>query len=55
MTTIRPFRGLRYNPDKFCDLSDVITMPYDRIHEPEQASITNFLYSYAHHPGQTAR
>ncbi len=37
MTNIRPFRGLRYNPDKFCDLSDVITMPYDRIHEAEQA------------------
>ncbi|HOU15651.1 MAG TPA: DUF1015 domain-containing protein [Anaerolineae bacterium] len=37
MTTIRPFRGLRYNPDKFCDLSDVITMPYDRIHDAEQA------------------
>jgi uncharacterized protein (DUF1015 family) len=37
MTNIRPFRGLRYNPDKFCDLSDVITMPYDRIHETEQA------------------
>ncbi|HOT91293.1 MAG TPA: DUF1015 domain-containing protein [Anaerolineae bacterium] len=37
MTKIRPFRGLRYNPDKFCDLSDVITMPYDRIHEAEQA------------------
>lgn len=37
MTKIRPFRGLRYNPDKFCDLSDVITMPYDRIHDAEQA------------------
>ncbi len=37
MTKIRPFRGLRYNPDKFCDLSDVITMPYDRIHAAEQA------------------
>ena len=37
MTTIKPFRGLRYNPDQFCDLSDVITLPYDRIHEAEQA------------------
>ncbi|MFN2283017.1 MAG: DUF1015 domain-containing protein [Anaerolineae bacterium] len=36
MTNIRPFRGLRYNPEEFCDLSDVITMPYDRIHEAEQ-------------------
>ena len=37
MANIRPFRGLRYNPQKFCDLSEVITMPYDRIHEAEQA------------------
>lgn len=37
MTNIRPFQGLRYDPDKFCDLSDVITMPYDRIHDAEQA------------------
>ncbi len=38
MTKIRPFRGLRYNPDKFCgDFSEAITQPYDRIHETEQA------------------
>lgn len=37
MVNIRPFRGLRYNPNKFCDLSDVITQPYDRIHDAEQA------------------
>lgn len=49
MTNIRPFRGLRYNPDKFCDLSDVITMPYDRIHEVEQAQYYELSpYSYAH-------
>ncbi|MFP4345649.1 MAG: DUF1015 domain-containing protein [Anaerolineales bacterium] len=36
MANIRPFRGLRYNPQKKCDLSNVITMPYDRIHEAEQ-------------------
>jgi len=49
MTTIRPFRGMRYNPDKFCDLSDVITMPYDRIHEPERAQYYELSpYSYAH-------
>ncbi len=36
MATIRPFRGLRYNPHKFCDVSDVITAPYDRIHAAEQ-------------------
>ena len=38
MANIQPFRGLRYNPDKFCDLSEVITMPYDRIHAAEQAA-----------------
>lgn len=38
MANIRPFKGLRYNPDKFCDLSDVITAPYDRIGESEQAA-----------------
>lgn len=37
MANIRPFRGLRYNPTKICDLSEVITAPYDRIHEAEQA------------------
>jgi len=38
MTKIRPFRGLRYNPDKFCgDFSEAITQPYDRIHAEEQA------------------
>lgn len=35
MATIRPFRGLRYNTGKVA-LSDVITQPYDRIHEAEQ-------------------
>jgi uncharacterized protein (DUF1015 family) len=37
MAIIEPFRGLRYNPSRFCDLSEVITAPYDRIHEDEQA------------------
>ena len=38
MTKIRPFRGLRYNPDKFCgDFAEAITQPYDRIHAEEQA------------------
>jgi uncharacterized protein (DUF1015 family) len=37
MAIIQPFRGLRYNPSKFCDLSEVITAPYDRIHAEEQA------------------
>lgn len=30
-TEIKPFRGLRYNPDKISSLSDVITPPYDVI------------------------
>ncbi len=38
MANIRPFCGLRYNPGKFCDLSEVITQPYDRIHDAEQAA-----------------
>lgn len=49
MTTIRPFRGLRFDPDKYCDLSEVITMPYDRIHEAEQAAYYALSpYSIAH-------
>ncbi|MGC9357309.1 MAG: DUF1015 domain-containing protein [Anaerolineae bacterium] len=36
MAHIRPFRGLRYDPSRKCDLSKVITMPYDRIHKTEQ-------------------
>lgn len=31
MATIRPFRGIRYNPEKIEDLSDVISQPYDRV------------------------
>ncbi len=37
MAVIRPFRGIRYNPAKIGDLSTVVTQPYDRIHDPEQA------------------
>lgn len=61
MVNIRPFRGLRYNPSEFCDLSDVITMPYDRIHEAEQAryyeqSPYNFvrIIQGKQHPSDTA-
>lgn len=47
MVKIKPFRGLRYNPEKFCDLSEVITAPYDRIHAPEQAEYyEQSAYSY---------
>jgi uncharacterized protein (DUF1015 family) len=38
MANISPFRGLRYNPDQICDLSNVISAPYDRIDAPEQAA-----------------
>jgi uncharacterized protein (DUF1015 family) len=31
MATIRPFRGIRYNPACITDLSRVVTQPYDRI------------------------
>ena len=31
MATIRPFKGVRYNPDKIDDLSAVISQPYDRV------------------------
>lgn len=37
MAVIRPFRGVRYNRERIGDLSTVVTQPYDRIHEPEQA------------------
>ncbi len=36
MANIQPFRGLRYNPQRVCDLATVITMPYDRIQAAEQ-------------------
>ncbi|MDD5094378.1 MAG: DUF1015 domain-containing protein [Dehalococcoidia bacterium] len=35
MAEVLPFRGLRYNPQKFSDLTSVITPPYDVI-SPEQ-------------------
>jgi uncharacterized protein (DUF1015 family) len=31
MATIRPFRGIRYNPERIGDLSTVISQPYDRV------------------------
>ena len=38
MANISPFRGLRYNPATLCDLSMVVTAPYDRIDESEQSA-----------------
>ncbi len=37
MAVIRPFRGIRYNLSRIGDLSSVVTQPYDRIHDAEQA------------------
>ena len=37
MATIIPFRGLRYNPDKVADISQVVTPPYDVIDDAAQA------------------
>jgi len=31
MATIRPFRGVRYNPEKIGNLSTVVSQPYDRV------------------------
>jgi uncharacterized protein (DUF1015 family) len=31
MATIRPFKGVRYNPERITDLSTVISQPYDRV------------------------
>lgn len=31
MANIRPFRGVRYDPEKIADLSTVISQPYDRV------------------------
>ncbi len=31
MATIRPFRGIRYNPARIEDLSTVVSQPYDRV------------------------
>ncbi|MCD4738383.1 MAG: DUF1015 domain-containing protein, partial [Anaerolineae bacterium] len=49
MAQIKPFRGLRYNPEQKQDLSKVITMPYDRIHTAERAAY------YALDPHNVAR
>ena len=37
MAQIIPFRGIRYNPDKISNMSTIVTQPYDRIGEAEQA------------------
>jgi len=49
MATIIPFRGLRYNPGKISDLSQVVTPPYDVIDDIAQARY------YAQHPANVIR
>jgi uncharacterized protein (DUF1015 family) len=49
MAIVRPFRGIRYNPDKTGDLSQVITQPYDRIGKTQQATY------YQQHPNNFVR
>ena len=31
MAVIKPFKGIRYNPQRVADLSSVISQPYDRV------------------------
>lgn len=49
MAEIRPFRGLRYNPEKIANLSEVITQPYDKITPRMQAEY------YDRHPQNYVR
>lgn len=39
MARLRPFRGIRYNPDRISSMADVISPPYDVISETEQAEL----------------
>lgn len=49
MATIRPFKGLRFNPEKIQDLSKIITQPYDKINPQMQADY------YDRHPQNYVR
>jgi uncharacterized protein (DUF1015 family) len=49
MATILPFKGLRYNPEKIKDISNVITPPYDIISEDEREKY------YQTHPNNIIR
>ena len=48
-TTVIPFRGLRYNPSKVGDLSNVIAPPYDVIKPEERVALA------ARHPANIIR
>ena len=49
LPTIRPFRGLRYEPDAVGDLARVVSPPYDVISPPEQRALL------ARHPRNAVR
>lgn len=61
MANIRPFRGVRYDPDRVPDLSLAVTQPYDRIEHGLQDryyalspyNATRLVKGYEH-PGDTA-
>ncbi len=48
-TTVTPFRGLRYNPNKIGDIADVIAPPYDVIKPDERVALE------ARHPANIIR
>ena len=39
MAGIKPFRGIRYNPDRITDMANVVCPPYDIITENEQSAL----------------
>ena len=39
MARLRPFKGIRYNPDRISSMADVICPPYDVISETEQTKL----------------
>ncbi len=49
MAIIRPFHGIRYNPQRISDLSLVIAQPYDRIGKVQQTAY------YQQHPNNIVR
>ncbi len=49
MATVRPFKGILYNPRIIADYADVTTPPYDVISPDEQAAF------YAKHPNNVIR
>jgi len=49
MAEVLPFRGILYNPQKICSLSDVVTPPYDVISKQEQHDF------YERHPQNIIR